>query len=211
MCSSDLSNVMSPPALAHAVKTMAKKSGLICRVLTKRQIQQLKMQGILAVNQGSSFEPQLVVLENRARHSKNKNPIVLVGKGITFDTGGISIKPSNDMDKMKFDMCGAAAVFGAMKAVADLKLPIKVIGITPLCENMPGSTAQRPGDIIRISNGKTVEVLNTDAEGRLVLADALAYAKKFKPKALIDIATLTGACASTFSSIASGLDRKSVV
>ena len=196
-------NVMTPPAFAAAAKKMAATSGLLCRVYGKSEIQKMKMGGILAVSQGSSFPPQLVVLENKV--SSKGRPLVLVGKGITFDTGGISIKPSADMDKMKFDMCGAAAVLGAMQVVARLKLPIKVIGITPVCENMPGSTAQRPGDIIRISNGKTVEVLNTDAEGRLILADALSFAKRFEPRALIDIATLTGACAATFSDCASGV------
>ena len=209
-------NVMTPIAMAQAAQSMARKSGLKCRVFGKSEIKKMGMGGILAVSQGSSFEPRLVVLENSVgAHGRapvrgqkpipGQKPIVLVGKGITFDTGGISIKPSGDMDKMKFDMCGAAAVMGAMKAVAELKLPVKVIGITPICENMPGSKAQRPGDVIKISNGKTVEVLNTDAEGRLILADALFYAKRFSPKALIDIATLTGACAATFSDLASGL------
>ena len=197
-------NVMTPRAVANAAKQMASKNNLICRVLGKNEIQKLKMGGILGVSQGSSFPPQLIILENKVR-AKNKAPIVLIGKGITFDTGGISIKPSGDMDKMKFDMCGAAAVIGAMKVIANLKLPVKVIGIAPVCENMPGSTAQRPGDIIRCFNGKTVEVLNTDAEGRLILADALSYAKRFNPRAMVDIATLTGACAATFGDKAIGL------
>ncbi len=190
-------NVMTPPALAAAAKEMAKKNGLICRVLGRAEMKKLGMGGILGVSQGSIFEPQFIILENKV--ASDARPVVLVGKGITFDTGGISIKPSGDMDKMKFDMCGAAAVIGAMKAVAELKFPMKVVGLAPVCENMPGSTAQRPGDILRISNGKTVEVLNTDAEGRLILADALSYAKRYAPKALVDIATLTGACAATFS------------
>lgn len=197
-------NVMTPLAVARAARQMAAKNNLICRVLGKSQIQKLRMGGILGVSQGSSFEPQLIVLENKTS-GKNKAPIVLVGKGITFDTGGISIKPSADMDKMKFDMCGAAAVMGAMKVIANLKWPVKVIGLMPVCENMPGSKAQRPGDIIRCMNGKTVEVLNTDAEGRLILADTLAYAKHFNPRALVDIATLTGACAATFGELAIGL------
>jgi len=196
-------NVMTPQALAAAAKEMAKKHGLVCRVLGRAEMKKLGMGGILGVSQGSSFEPQFIILENKTASALH--PVVLVGKGITFDTGGISIKPSGDMDKMKFDMCGAAAVIGAMKAVAELKLPIKVVGLAPVCENMPGSTAQRPGDIIKISNGKTVEVLNTDAEGRLILADALSYAKRFSPRALVDIATLTGACAATFSDRAIGL------
>lgn len=198
-------NIMTPEYLAKQAKQMAKENNLNCEVLGLKQIQALKMGGILGVSQGSSFPPQLIILENKVPKPIFENPIVLVGKGITFDTGGISIKPSADMDKMKFDMCGAAAVIGAMKAIANLKLPVRVIGITPVCENMPGSKAQRPGDIITISNGKTVEVLNTDAEGRLILADALSYAKRFKPKALVDIATLTGACSAFFSDQASGL------
>lgn len=198
-------NVMTPTRLANAAKEMAAKNNLVCKVFGKDEIKKMNMGGVLAVSQGSAEEPRFIVLENKVKSPKFSNPIVLVGKGITFDTGGISIKPSNDMDKMKFDMCGAAAVIGAMKVIANLKLPIKVVGITPVCENMPGGKAQRPGDIITISNGKTVEVLNTDAEGRLVLADALSYAAKYKPKVLIDIATLTGACSVTFADLAIGL------
>lgn len=196
-------NVMSPPSLAKAAQEMARKNGLSCRVLGLSEIKKLGMGGIIGVCQGSSHEPRFVILENKFKSSKD--PIVLVGKGVTFDTGGISIKPSNDMDKMKFDMCGAAAVMGAMMAIAHLKLPVKVIGITPLVENMPGGRAQRPGDIIKAMNGKTIEVLNTDAEGRLILADALSYAARFKPKHLIDIATLTGACSVTFADLATGV------
>jgi len=196
-------NVMTPVRLAKAAREMAARNNLRCRVLGKSEITRLKMGGVLAVSQGSSHPPQFVILENKVKSSSR--PIVLVGKGVTFDTGGISIKPSNDMDKMKFDMCGAAAVMGTMKVIANLKLPVKVVGITPLVENMPGSKAQRPGDIIRCLNGKTVEVLNTDAEGRLILADALAYAARFKPRAIVDLATLTGACAATFADLAIGL------
>ena len=198
-------NVMTPAKLAQSAKEMAAQNNLNCKVLGKSEIARLKMGGILGVSQGSAQEPKFIILENRVKNPKFSQPIVLVGKGITFDTGGISIKPSNDMDKMKFDMCGAAAVIGAMKAIANLKFPVKVIGLAPVCENMPGPDAQRPGDIIKCMNGKTVEVLNTDAEGRLILADALSYAAKFKPKALLDIATLTGACAAAFGDIASGL------
>ena len=198
-------NVMTPARLAQSAKEMALKNNLSCKVLGKSGIARLKMGGILGVSQGSAQEPKFIILENRVKNPKFTQPIVLVGKGITFDTGGISIKPSSDMDKMKFDMCGAAAVIGAMKAIANLKLPLKVVGLTPVCENMPGGNAQRPGDIITCMNGKTVEVLNTDAEGRLILADALSYAKKYKPKALVDIATLTGACAATFADLAIGL------
>lgn len=198
-------NVMTPSRLAKAAREMAAKHHLTCRVLGRTQMKRLGMGGVLAVSQGSGEEPQFIVLENRVKQPRFSNPIVLVGKGITFDTGGISIKPANDMDKMKFDMCGAAAVIGTMKVIADLKWPVRVVGLAPVCENMPGGRAQRPGDIITISNGKTVEVLNTDAEGRLVLADALSYAAKYKPKILVDIATLTGACAATFADLAIGL------
>ncbi|OGW92040.1 MAG: hypothetical protein A3D28_02095 [Omnitrophica bacterium RIFCSPHIGHO2_02_FULL_63_14] len=198
-------NVLFPAEFSRRVKAMASKNGLVCRVMGRAGIRRLKMGGLLGVAQGSVFEPQFIILSNRVVRPKFKDPIVLVGKGITFDTGGISIKPSNDMDKMKFDMCGAAAVAGAMMAVANLKLPVRVIGVMPVCENMVGSSAQRPGDIVTISNGKTVEVLNTDAEGRLILADALAYTARLKPKALVDVATLTGACAATFADRCSGL------
>ncbi len=196
-------NVMTPAALAKAAQDMARKNNLKCRILYKPEISRLKMGGVLAVCQGSANLPHFVILENRVKSSSK--PIVLVGKGVTFDSGGISIKPSNDMDKMKFDMCGAAAVMGAMKVIANLKLPVKVVALAPLAENMSGCNAQRPGDIIKCLNGKTVEVLNTDAEGRLILADALSFAARYKPKALIDIATLTGSCAATFADVATGL------
>ena len=198
-------NVMTPSRLAQSAKEMAAKNNLSCKVLGRAEIARLKMGGVIGVSQGSAQEPKFIILENRVKNPKFSQPVVLVGKGITFDTGGISIKPSNDMDKMKFDMCGAAAVIGAMKVIANLKLPIKVVGLTPICENMPGHNAQRPGDIITCMNGKTVEVLNTDAEGRLILADALSYAAKYKPKTMVDIATLTGACSATFADLAVGL------
>ncbi|HTL69765.1 MAG TPA: leucyl aminopeptidase [Candidatus Eisenbacteria bacterium] len=196
-------NVMTPARLARAAKEMAAKNGLLCKILGPAEIRRLKMGGVLGVAQGSVNPPQFIILENRAHRSAR--PVVLAGKGITFDSGGISIKPSGDMDKMKFDMGGAAAVIGAMKVIANLKLPVHVIGLAPAAENMPGSTAQRPGDILTCLNGKTVEVLNTDAEGRLILADALSYAKRYKPRALVDIATLTGSCGSFFGDIASGV------
>lgn len=196
-------NVMTPARLAESARQMAAKNNLSCQILGLAQMKRLKMGGILGVSQGSVNPPRFIILQNKVKRSKK--PIVLVGKGVTFDTGGISIKPSGDMDKMKFDMCGAAAVIGAMKVIANLKLPVKVIGLVPTCENMPSGSAQRPGDIITCLNGKTVEVLNTDAEGRLILADALSYAKRFNPRALVDIATLTGACAATFADLASGL------
>ncbi len=196
-------NVMTPPALAKAAVEMAAANGLDCMVLDLEEIKMLGMGGMLGVSQGSTYPPQFIIIENRVEG--NQPPLVLVGKGVTFDTGGISIKPSNNMDHMKFDMCGAAAVLGAMKAIANLNVPVKVVGLVPVVENMPGSKAQRPGDIIKCLNGKTVEVLNTDAEGRLILADALAYAERYKPRALVNIATLTGACSATFADLATGL------
>ncbi len=196
-------NFMTPVRLAQAAREMASKNGLSCKILGKEEIKRLKMGGVMGVSQGSSFPPQFIVLENRVKSSAR--PIVLVGKGVTFDTGGISIKPAGDMDKMRYDMSGAAAVIGAMKAIANLKLNVPVVGLCPVVENMPGPTAQRPGDILTIMNGKTVEVLNTDAEGRLILADALAYAKRYEPRAIVDIATLTGAAAVTFNDVCSAV------
>jgi leucyl aminopeptidase len=136
---------------------------------------------------------------------RKSKPVVLVGKGITFDTGGISIKPAPEMDEMKFDMCGAASVFGTLRAVAEMKLPLNVIGIVPATENMPGGSATKPGDIVTSMSGQTVEILNTDAEGRLILCDALTYAERFEPAAVVDIATLTGACVIALGHVASGL------
>jgi leucyl aminopeptidase len=162
------------------------------------------MGGILGVNQGSKTPPALILLEYGNRF-KSKGTVCLVGKGVTFDTGGISIKPAKDMEKMKYDMAGAAAVIAAMGVIADLKLAVHAVGITPAVENMVAENPQRPGDIIHMYNGKSVEVLNTDAEGRLILGDALAYAEKYKPKVIIDLATLTGMCAYTFGDKAIGL------
>jgi leucyl aminopeptidase len=136
---------------------------------------------------------------------KTERPVVLVGKGVTFDTGGISLKPAGDMDEMKYDMCGAASVLGTLRAVAEMKLALNVVGVIPATENMPGGAATRPGDIVTSMSGRTVEILNTDAEGRLILCDALTYAERYKPQAVIDIATLTGACVIALGNVASGL------
>lgn len=190
-------NIMHPQQLALEAKKMAARKKIHCEILDLAELKRLKMNGILAVNQGSCIPPALIILEHGKSH-KSKGTVCLVGKGVTFDTGGISIKPSKDMEKMKYDMSGAAAVIGAMSAIADLKLPIHVVGLAPAVENNVAEDPQRPGDIIRMYNGKTVEVLNTDAEGRLILGDALAYSEKYKPKAIIDLATLTGMCAYTF-------------
>ena len=162
------------------------------------------MGSLLSVAAGSAEEAKLIIMQYKGAKQDSK-PHVLVGKGITFDTGGISIKPSLAMDEMKFDMCGAASVLGTMSAVADLELPINVIGIVAAAENMPGSRATKPGDVVTSLAGKTIEILNTDAEGRLVLCDALTYAERYKPRSIIDIATLTGAAVATFGSHVSAL------
>lgn len=197
-------NIMNPETLAKAAEDLAERKNLRCEIISQDKLKKLKMGGMLSVNQGSHTEAALIVLEHGERYKKN-GTICLVGKGVTFDTGGISIKPSADMEKMKYDMSGAAAVIGTMGVVADLKLQLHVVGLAPAVENNVANDPQRPGDIIRMYNGKTVEVLNTDAEGRLILGDALAYAEKYKPDAIIDLATLTGMCAYTFGDKAIGL------
>ncbi|MSR78419.1 MAG: leucyl aminopeptidase [Candidatus Omnitrophica bacterium] len=190
-------NVMNPQTMAQAARDWAHKKKLKCQILEKDELEKLGMNGILAVNSGSVTPPAFVILEHGSSHA-SKGTVCLIGKGVTFDTGGISIKPSKDMEKMKYDMSGAAAVIGAMGVIADLKLPVHVVGLTPLVENNVAADPHRPGDIIKMFNGKTVEIINTDAEGRLILADALAYAAKYKPKAILDAATLTGMARATF-------------
>lgn len=185
-------NELPPRELADRAASMCRRHKIKCSIFNETKIKSLKMNGILAVAQGSSEPPRLIVMEYRPAKAKNHRPIVLVGKGLTFDSGGISIKPAADMDRMKFDMCGGAAVIGIMQAVADLKLPVYLVGIVPSSENLTGSKAYKPGDVLTMYSGKTVEILNTDAEGRLILADALAYAQKYKPETIIDYATLTG-------------------
>ena len=188
-------NVIDPNALANSAKTLEKMKNIHVDILNQNQIKDLGMNGIISVGKGSENEPKLIIVEyNNSTASKGK-PIVLVGKAVTFDTGGISIKPSDRMDEMKFDKSGGCTVLGIMKALGNLDLPINVVAIIPAVENMPSGSSYRPGDIIRMYNGKTVEVLNTDAEGRLILADALAYGiAKYSPKYILDFATLTGAC-----------------
>ncbi|MBN9401321.1 MAG: leucyl aminopeptidase, partial [Burkholderiales bacterium] len=161
----------------------------------------------LSVARGSAEPPAFIVLRHTPAEAAARKaaPIVLVGKGITFDAGGISLKPGPGMDEMKFDMCGAASVLGTMRAVAELNLPREVIGIVPSCENLPSGTANKPGDIVTSMSGRTIEILNTDAEGRLILCDALTYAERFKPAAVIDVATLTGACVIALGHVNSGL------
>ncbi|PLY01579.1 MAG: leucyl aminopeptidase [Desulfuromonas sp.] len=186
-------NIKSPDFLARQAAASGKTSGFKCTILEKAAIEKEQMGALLGVAQGSEREPRLIVMEYSGG-KKGGAPVALVGKGVVFDSGGISIKPSEGMDEMKMDMGGGAAVIGAMTAAARLELPINLIGIVPAVENMPSGSAIRPGDILTSASGKTIEVLNTDAEGRLILADALSYAARYKPKTVIDLATLTGAC-----------------
>jgi leucyl aminopeptidase len=197
-------NVCTPAYLAEQARELAKRYRMKVTVLEREDMEKLGMGALLAVARGSTQPPKLIVLEHRAGPKSHK-PVVLVGKGVTFDTGGISLKPPLDMDEMKFDMCGAASVLGTIKAVAEMKIPISVVGIIPATENMPGGRATKPGDVVTTLSGQTVEVLNTDAEGRLILCDALTYAERYQPAAVIDIATLTGACVIALGHVASGL------
>lgn len=198
-------NVCTPSYLAEQAKVLKKgQRKLKVSVLTETEMEKLGMGALLSVARGSEQPPRLITFEFKGADKKTK-PVVLVGKGITFDTGGISIKPGQAMDEMKFDMCGAASVFGVVKAVAALNLPINLVGIVASAENMPDGRATKPGDIITSMSGQTVEILNTDAEGRLVLCDALTYAERFDPAAVVDIATLTGACIVALGHHASGL------
>jgi leucyl aminopeptidase len=197
------SNEIYPETLAQRAKELAPLNVKVT-ALNKAQIEKLGMGGLLGVNQGSLRPPFFIIMEWNGG-KKGEQPIVLVGKGITFDSGGISIKPSAGMGEMKMDMGGAAAVIGAMRSIAELKLPRNVIGLVPTTENMPSGSAYKPGDVLTFLNGKTAEIDNTDAEGRLVLADALTYAERYKPQAVIDLATLTGACVIALGNVASGL------
>lgn len=197
-------NICTPTYLANEAKKLAKTFGLKCLILEKAAMEKLGMHSLLAVAKGSHQPPKFIVLEYMAGKKTDK-PVVLVGKGITFDTGGISLKPAAEMDEMKYDMCGAASVLGTLRAVAGMKLPINLVVIVPTTENMPGGSATRPGDIVSSMSGQTIEILNTDAEGRLVLCDALTYAERFKPAAVVDVATLTGACVVALGQVASGL------
>ncbi len=187
-------NILNATALAQAFKRMGKDAGFDVQVYDKKGIQKLKMGGLLAVNAGSVDDPSFTVMEYKPAGAKNKKPIVLVGKGVVYDTGGLSLKPTpNSMDSMKCDMAGAAAVGAAMYAIAKAGIPQHVIGLVPATDNRPGFNAFAPGDIITMMDGSTVEMLNSDAEGRMILADALHFAKRYKPELVIDIATLTGA------------------
>ena len=197
-------NDLNPETFAQAAKEMSEETkGLRVTILGMTELQKENMGGILGVCQGSEQEPRMIVIEHRPK--KPKKSVVLVGKGVTFDSGGISIKPAAGMGAMKADMVGAATVMGVMRAVADLDLPIKVVGLIPAVENMPSGSAIRPGDILTTSSGKTVEVDNTDAEGRLILADALHYSARFNPDIVIDFASLTGACVVALGHEAAGI------
>jgi leucyl aminopeptidase len=197
-------NVATPAYLAETARRVARERGLTCTVLGPAELEAEGMRALLAVSAGSDQEPRLIVLEHLGGAEGDK-PLVLVGKGLTFDAGGISIKPAAGMEDMKFDMCGGAAVIAAMQAVAELGVRANVVGIVPSSENLLGGAAMKPGDIVASHLGKTVEIVNTDAEGRLILADALSYAHRFRPAAMVDCATLTGACVVALGHHATGL------
>ena len=197
-------NVCHPSYLAEQARELAGEFKLDCEILERADMEKLGMNALLAVARGSHQPPKLVVLHYRGGKASEK-PVLLVGKGVTFDTGGISLKPAAEMDEMKFDMCGAAGVLGTLKAVARMALPINLTVVVPATENMPGGSATRPGDIVSSLSGQTIEILNTDAEGRLILCDALTYAERFDPDTVIDVATLTGACVVALGDVASGL------
>ena len=197
-------NICTPTYLADEAKKLARQFKLGLSILERADMQKLGMGALLAVTNGSHQPPKLIVLRYQGA-AKTVKPLVLVGKGITFDTGGISLKPAGEMDEMKFDMSGAGSVLGAIRALAGMKARVNVVGVIPTCENMPGGQATRPGDIVTTLSGQTVEILNTDAEGRLILCDALAYAARFDPDVVVDIATLTGACVIALGHVATGL------
>ncbi len=187
------SNEMTPSIMARKAREIASRKKVTCKILDRAKMRKMGMNAFLGVASGSNAEPKFIILEYSGS-SKSKAPVVLVGKGLTFDSGGISLKPAEKMDEMKSDMSGGAAVMATIMVAADLNLPLNVIGLIPATENMPSGTAYKPGDILKSYSGKTIEIINTDAEGRLILADALHYAAKYKPAAIVDIATLTGAC-----------------
>jgi len=197
-------NVVTPTRLAEVAKDISQRFAMKLTVLGPKEMEAEGMGALLAVARGSDEEPRLIVLEHRGG-AADERPLVLVGKGLTFDAGGISIKPAQGMEDMKFDMCGGAAVLGAMHAIGELEVRANVVGIVPSSENLLGGRAMKPGDIFRAASGKTIEVVNTDAEGRLILADALHYAKRFDPVAMLDAATLTGACVIALGHQASGI------
>ncbi|MFC4933193.1 leucyl aminopeptidase [Massilia sp. GCM10023247] len=197
-------NICTPTYLANVARKLGDDFGFDVEVLERKQLEALKMGSFLAVAKGSEEAPKFIVLKHMGGNKKDA-PVVLVGKGITFDSGGISIKPGPAMDEMKYDMCGAGSVLGTFRAIGEMNLKLNVIGIVAACENMPSGRATKPGDIVTAMSGLTIEILNTDAEGRLVLCDALTYAERFKPAAVVDIATLTGACIVSLGHHNSGL------
>ena len=197
-------NICTPAYLAKQAKDLGKSHKLKVTVLEEKDMEKLGMGSLLSVARGSEQPAKLIALEYHGA-AKKDHPVVLVGKGVTFDTGGISLKPAAEMDEMKFDMSGAGSVLGTLLAVAEMKLPINVVGIIPATENMPSGKATKPGDVVTSLSGQTIEILNTDAEGRLILCDALTYAERYNPKAVIDIATLTGACVIALGNFTTGL------
>ncbi len=197
-------NICTPTYLATQARKLQKSHKLKVSIVNEQQMKTLKMGSLLSVSKGSREQAKLIVMEYHGA-PKTSQPIVLIGKGLTFDAGGISIKPSGNMDEMKYDMCGGASVFGTLLAAAELKLRMNVVGIVPSSENLPDGAANKPGDIVTSMSGQTIEILNTDAEGRLILCDAITYSRRFKPAVVIDIATLTGACVIALGDPASGL------
>ena len=203
-CANRPGNHCTPTYLGEQAKRLGKEHGLKVEVLDRKAVEKLGMGAFLAVAQGSA-EPLRFIVARYEGAAKSQAPVVLVGKGITFDTGGISIKPSAEMDEMKYDMGGAASVLGTLRAIAEIKPKLNVIGIIPSCDNMPSGKAVKPGDVVTSLSGQTIEILNTDAEGRLILCDALTYAERFKPAVVVDVATLTGACVIALGHHRSGL------
>jgi leucyl aminopeptidase len=197
-------NICTPTYLADQARQLAASHGLGVDILDRADMEKLGMNTLLSVARGSHEPPKFIVLRHLGGPDGAK-PVVLVGKGITFDSGGISLKPGAEMDEMKYDMCGAASVLGTLKSIAIMQLPLNVIGVIPSTENMPGGAATKPGDVITSMSGQTVEILNTDAEGRLILCDALTYVERFEPQCVVDIATLTGACVIALGHVATGL------
>jgi leucyl aminopeptidase len=198
-------NVCTPKFLGERALQLAQEfPELKVSVLERKDIEGLGMGAFLAVTNGTEEPPRFIVMEYRG-NARTKKPLVLAGKGITFDAGGISLKPAADMDQMKFDMCGAASVMGTLRAIAELKAKLNVVGLIAACENLPSGRATKPGDVVRSMSGQTVEILNTDAEGRLILADTLTYAERYEPEAVVDVATLTGAMVISLGHVASGV------
>jgi leucyl aminopeptidase len=198
-------NVCTPSHLAEAARDIAKRfPNMQAKVLTEADMKRLGMGALLCVTQGAEEPPRLIVLQYKGAPAKVA-PIALCGKGVTFDTGGISLKPPPKMDEMKFDMCGAGSVLGAMATIGELQAECNVVAVLPACENMPSGRATRPGDIVKSMSGQTIEIINTDAEGRLILCDAITYARQFKPSCLVDVATLTGACVIALGHVYTGV------